>query len=191
MDPILEQVDRTVGIADDVAVYAKTNEEHDKIIHKLFKVAAENGLVFNSEKCTIKTGSITFVGMKYDANGVHPDPEKVTDLHNMSSQTSKKELQTFLGFIQFLAPFIPKLSEKSAVLRDLLKNDVPFIWDSQHQASVENIKEAISETSTLQDSDTADRCKHQRSWSQPNPEPRAHRIGFQSTFRCRNTIRLH
>ncbi|KAK7108980.1 hypothetical protein V1264_013102 [Littorina saxatilis] len=155
MDQILEQVDGTVGIADDVAVYAKTNEEHDKIIHNLFKVAAENGLVFNSEKCTIKTDSITFFGMKYDTNGVHPDPEKVTDLHNMATPTNKKELQTFLGFIQFLAPFIPKLSEKSAVLRDLLKNDVPFIWESHHQASIEKIKEAISETSTLRYFDTS------------------------------------
>ena len=50
--------------------------------------------------------------MKYNASGVHPDPEKVVDLHNMATPTSK-ELQTFLGFIQFLAPFIPNLSERN------------------------------------------------------------------------------
>ena len=155
MDQILEQVEGTVGIADDVAVYSKTNAEHDEILHSLFRVAAENGLVFNSGKCHIKTDSMTFFGMRYDANGVHPDPEKVADLHNMANPTNKKELQTFLGFIQFLAPFIPNLSEKSAVLRDLLKDDVPFMWESHHQVSVEKIKEAISEKSTLRYFDTS------------------------------------
>ena len=87
--------------------------------------------------------------MKYDASGVHPDPEKMADLHNMATPTSKKELQTFPGFIQFLAPFIPNLSEKSSVLRDLLKEDMPFMWESHHQASMDRIKQAISEESTL------------------------------------------
>ena len=79
--------------------------------------------------------------MKYDASGVHPDPEKAADLHNMATPTSKKELQTFLGFVQFVAPFIPNLAEKSSVLRDLLKEDVSFIWESHHQASVDKIKQ--------------------------------------------------
>ena len=34
MDRILEQVDGAIGIADDVVVYAKS-EEHDKILHRL------------------------------------------------------------------------------------------------------------------------------------------------------------
>ena len=155
MDQILEQVDGTVSIADDIAVYAKDDKEHDKVLHNLLRVAKENGLVFNSGKCKIKTDSITFFGMKYDASGVHPDPEKVADLHNMATPTSKKELQMFLGFVQSLAPFIPNLAEKSSVLRDLLKEDVPFIWESHHQASVDKIKQAISEESTLRYFDTA------------------------------------
>lgn len=72
------------------------------------------------DKCAIKTDSITFFGRKHDASGVHPDPEEVTDLHNMATPNGKKELPAFLslGFIQFLAPFIPNRSNKSSVLRD-------------------------------------------------------------------------
>ena len=102
-----------------------------------------------------QTDSITFFGIKYDASGVHPDPEKVADLHNMATPTVKKELQKFLGFIPFLAPFIPNLSEKSSVLRDLLKEDVPFMWETHHQASMDKIKAAVPEESTLRYFDTA------------------------------------
>ena len=90
--------------------------------------------------------------MKYDASGVHPDPEKVADLHNMATPTSKKDVA---GFIQFLAPFIPGLSENSSVPRDLLKEDVPFLWESHHQAGMDKIKPAITEESTLRYFDAA------------------------------------
>jgi len=155
MDQILEQVDGAIGIADDIVVYAKTAKEHDAIIHSLMETAAKNGLVLNSSKCTIKTPSITFFGMTYDADGVHPDPEKICDLQDMPIPTCKKELQTFLGFIQYLSPFIPNLAEKSSILRDLLKQDVPFIWDSNHQSAFDNLKATVTSTSTLKYFDTS------------------------------------
>lgn len=48
MNQILEQVDSAVGIADDIMMCAKTDEKHDKILHKLMQVA------------TIKAESISF-----------------------------------------------------------------------------------------------------------------------------------
>ena len=80
MDQILEKVDGSIGIADDVVVYAKSEEEHDRILHRLEQIAAENGFVFNSTKCKIKSKSISFFGMIYSENGVSPDPEKLKDL---------------------------------------------------------------------------------------------------------------
>ena len=53
LDLILEKCPGTLGIADDIAVYGKTKTEHDKHLHNLMKVARDNGLVFNSEKCAI------------------------------------------------------------------------------------------------------------------------------------------
>ena len=50
MCQILEQIDGTVGIADGVAVYAKSKEEHDKIFQKLMQVPTKNDLVFSSKK---------------------------------------------------------------------------------------------------------------------------------------------
>ena len=80
MDQILEQVDGAIGVADDVVVYAESEEEHDKILHRLMQIAAENRLVFNSTKCKIKSKSISFFGMIYSENGVSPDLEKLKDL---------------------------------------------------------------------------------------------------------------
>lgn len=149
MDQILEQVDGAVGIADDVVVYSKTDDEHDKILHRLMQVAAKNGLVFNSKKCDIKSKSISFFGMIYNENGVSPDPEKLKDLQNMPYPTCKKELQEFLGLITYLSPFIPNLADKTHTIRGLLKKDAPFMWEDHHKKCFEKLKTVISKDSTL------------------------------------------
>ena len=118
------------------------------------EVAEKNGLMFNSEKCDIKTNSIAFFGMNHTANGVFPDPDKVTDFRNMPTPTSKKEVQEFLGFITYLSPFMKNLAEKSSVLRTLLKQDAAFLWEAHHEECFQKMKQTISEGSTLQYFDT-------------------------------------
>jgi hypothetical protein len=92
------------------------------------KNAEKHGLVFNSSKCDIGVPKITFFGNDYGADGIHPSPEKIQDLRASQEPACKDDLQRFLGFIQFLAPFIPKLADKAAPLRDLLKEDTPWCW---------------------------------------------------------------
>ena len=119
------------------------------------QVAEENGLVFNSKKCLIKQKQIKFFGTIYADNGIHPDPKKIEDLKNMPTPQNKKELQEFLGFITYMAPFIPNLCSQSACLRDLLKNAVSFIWEPHHKLCFETLKNCVTTDSTLQYYDTS------------------------------------
>ena len=149
MDQILEQVDGAIGITDDIIVYAKSEEEHNKILYRLMQIAAKNGPVFNSTKCKIKSKSISFFAMIYSENGVSPDPEKLKDLQNTPYPTCKKELQEFLGLITYLSPFILNLADKTHTLRGLLKKDAPFLWEEHHKECFEKLKTVISQDSTL------------------------------------------
>ncbi|PIK59947.1 hypothetical protein BSL78_03102 [Apostichopus japonicus] len=58
MDQILEKCPGTVGIADDIGVFGSTEAEHDRNLHNLMKVAREDTLVFNPNKCNIKKDNI-------------------------------------------------------------------------------------------------------------------------------------
>ena len=42
-----------------IAVYTNDKKEHDEVLHNLLSVAKESGLVFNSDKCSIKMDLIT------------------------------------------------------------------------------------------------------------------------------------
>ena len=95
MDMILESCPGTLGIADDVAVFGRSEAEHDANLHNLMRVSREHGLVFNSKKCTIKTPQISFFGTIYDEKGVYPDPKKVEDIKMLPTPESATQLQEF------------------------------------------------------------------------------------------------
>ena len=116
MDQILECCEGVIGIADDIIIHGKDDEDHDRNLHNFMHTACEHGLGFNGEKCEVKKDSVTFFGTVYDANGAHPDPKKVDAIHKMPPPDNKQQLQHFLGMVTYLSPFIPSLSTHTAPL---------------------------------------------------------------------------
>lgn len=81
--------------------------------------------------------------------GVKPDPEKVRAIQNMEQPKDKKELHKFLGFINYLAPFMPSLASYTAPLRELLKANVEYQLTPSHRRAFETLKCQISTETTL------------------------------------------
>ena len=74
-------------------------------------------------KTHVKAPGAKFFGCLYNADGVHPDPEKVNAIHVLPEPTNITELQEFLGMVTYLSPFILGLSTLTAPLCELLKKD--------------------------------------------------------------------
>lgn len=149
MDEILDGLEGVVSIADDITVYGDTQEEHDENLRKLMERAREKGLIFNPAKCKISQNHITFFGNVYSSEGVSPDPAKVTAIKQIMRPTCVKELQSFLGMVTYLGPYIPKLSECTAPLRTLLQKDVDFQWHNEQEIAFQRIKDQICKSTKL------------------------------------------
>ena len=149
MDRILARAPGCVGIADDVVVYGRDNTEHDKNLLRLMQVAKEEGLVFNSKKCVIKTSEIVFFGSVYGKDGIKPDPSKIEDIRKMPTPQDREDLQRFIGLMNYLAAYIPHFADKVSPLRELLKKDVPFVWHEDHQRTYDDLKRCIGSESCL------------------------------------------
>ena len=90
VDQTIEGCSSTVGIADDIVLYGKS-EEHD-----MTNRCTSTGLKLNLDKYKIKQKKIKFNGVICSADGIQLDPDKVSAL-KMTPPTSKQELQAFLG----------------------------------------------------------------------------------------------
>ena len=107
MDQIIERCEGVIGIHNDICVYGSTDQEHDANLLNLLKVADDNGLVFNSSKCEIKKPSISFYGQVFSQDGIKPDPAKIQGILEITAPKDRKQLQSFLGMVNFMQPFIP------------------------------------------------------------------------------------
>ena len=88
----------------------------------------------------------------------------------MPSPTNKKQAQSFIGMINYLSKFLPRLSELAEPIRELSKDRIPFNWGSEHQEAFQQMKREISFAPMLahynpQEANcVTDKCKYKRSW---------------------------
>ncbi len=149
IDQTFEGCAGVVGIADDIVIFGRTVEEHDRHLRGMLRRCLETGLKLNPEKCHIRQPSIKFYGVVCSAEGVRPDPTKVSALKGMKQPADRRELQTFLGLATYMGPFIPNLSNLTAPLRERLKEGRAFTWNADYQNPFNKIKESISKEVTL------------------------------------------
>lgn len=114
------------------------------------EAAKKSGLVFGKEKCKIASPEIECFGMTWSRNGVKSSVEKCDSIRNRPPPTNVKELQSFLGLLQYLAPFLPHLTEKTHLLRTLTRKGVDGTWTAEHQRAYEELKNAITDDMHLQ-----------------------------------------
>ena len=76
--------------------------------------------------------SCSFFGKIYTPRGVKPEPKKVEAIEKMQAPSTKQELHSFLGMINYISQFIPSISDLTPNLRKLLKKDGIFQWTYSH-----------------------------------------------------------
>ena len=149
LDSALGGLPGVIAMCDDIIVFGSSIKEHDKNLHQLMLRARDKGIVFNYNKCSINQPEISFFGHVYTKNGIKPDPKKVQAIHDLVEPSNCSELQSFLGLITYLSPFIKNLSEQTSVLRNLLKQGVDFNWLPEHRSAFRQIKTLISDDALL------------------------------------------
>ena len=155
------------NVADDIIITASLVHEHDRILRQVLERTKVRNVCFNFNKLQLRVPEVKYLGAIITADRMKPDPDKDKAIVDIPTPTDKADVRRFLGMINFLASHIPNMSATTTPLRDLLKNDVHFRWNSQHEAALTKIKEVISsapvlcyfdpsKTSTIQ----ADASKH-------------------------------
>lgn len=134
---------------DDILVWGVNAEEHEQRLNAVLKRCEDIHLTLNKEKCQFGLSEVTYIGHRLTPQGVHPDPEKVKAIREMPPPTDKKGVERLLGTINYLAKFIPNMSTVTQPIRELLKKDNVFDWQSPQKHAFVKIKEILSAAPVL------------------------------------------
>ena len=136
-------------IADDFVVVgygntpAEWQEDHDKNVCAFLDRCRERNLKLNLKKTQLRQREVPFIGHILTPEGLKPDPHKVEAIVKMPDPTDVQALRRFLGMVNYLAKFLPRLSEETEVLRKLTEKDAQWCWLPTHADAVARVKDLI------------------------------------------------
>ena len=87
--------------------------------------------------------AIPFFGEVVSRGGMQPDPRKISTLTEMPAPKNKKELQAFLGIINYLSKFSPDIAEVCKPLRKPTLSKAMWTWDALYQQQFKKAKMLI------------------------------------------------
>ena len=109
----------------------------------------EHKLYAKLSKCNFAVPETRFLGHIVSADGVRPDPKKVSIVTDWPVPDNAHDLRRFLGMANYFRKFIRGYTSMVHPLTALLGKDVLFRWSPECQHTYSELKRALASTPLL------------------------------------------
>lgn len=141
---------------DDILVASKTEAEHKEHLRTIFKRLDEYGLRIKASKCTFGVSNLEFLGYEISKDGTRPSTSRIEVINKFPTPTSIRQIQRFIGMVNFYHRFIPHLARILAPihahLTTLLKKPKSlknFSWPAECDKAYTDAKGALAHATLL------------------------------------------
>jgi len=126
-------------------IKVKSSLNHLEHLRLSFERMGKYGLKMNPLKCVFSVCAGGFLGFVVHKKSIEINQNKTKAILETKSPSTKKELQSLFGKIDFLRRFISNLSGKSQAFSPLLrlKKDDNFNWGKEHKKAFDAIKDYL------------------------------------------------
>jgi hypothetical protein len=146
----MEYLDKFVVVfIDDILIFSKTEEEHEKHLRMVLEKLRSNQLYAKFSKCEFWLTEVTFLRHVISAGGILVDPSKVEDVLNSMPPMNASEIWSFLRLAGYYCLFIKDFSKIAKPMARLLQKNKDFDWTEECQASFEELKKRLTSAPVL------------------------------------------
>ena len=153
---------------DDLLIVSNSLQEHQEHCKKVLTRLQQAGLKLKPSKCSFAQERVEYLGHTLTPEGVTPNKQKIQAVKQFPQPTCCKEIQSFLGLVNFYRRHIPDLAVIGRPLTALTRKDkssgknVPFVWDEDCENAFTKIKELLVSAPLLRPPDLS---KHFYLWT--------------------------
>lgn len=104
---------------DDILIFSKSLEDHVQHVRAVLLRLLEHLLFVKAEKCEFHSSLVSFLWYMFSPGIIQMNPAKISAVLNWPVPNSTKQLQWFLGFVNFCRRFIRNYSSMAAPLNAL------------------------------------------------------------------------
>ena len=154
---------------DDVVVLGCGFEDGLRNLKAALDRFRKHTLKLKPKKCQLFQPEVEFLGKLVNANGISIAPSKIEAVRNWPVPSSKKEVMSYLGFLNYHRDHIDKFAETTACLYKLAHQLCEVEWLPVHEEAFQKSKTALLSAPRLTyptpydkfvlDTDLSDTCK--------------------------------
>src|SRR6266404_5194541 len=134
---------------DDILVYSCTLSDHQWIVRQVLTTLCKQRLFLKPEKCKFEQKEVKYLGLVILKDHAAMDPTKVCRVTEWPTPTKVKEVQSFLGFVNFYWKFIRNFSDVAHPLYALTHKTQWWVWGSPEQEVFNALKKAVTSAPVL------------------------------------------
>eukprot|EP00116_Pleurobrachia_bachei_P002147 sb/3462409/ len=130
---------------DDLLICSNTYPEHLKRLRFVLDRLTFGNLTLSPKKTKLFQQEVKFLGLRISKEGIAVDHDKVKAIKNLPPPTSVKQVQKFLGMVNYHRLFIRDFASISAPLYDITgKSITEFKWTKECQVSFDKLKSCLA-----------------------------------------------
>ena len=134
------KIDFACNYFDDIIVFSQSQDKYFQHLQKLFDICVQENLKFS--KCTFVKTKINILGYEVSNGFITPDNPTIEAIERHKQPTNVKELQVLSSIIVH-GKLIRQYAKSRASLNNLLKKNLPYVWDQNCESSFQKSKSAL------------------------------------------------
>ena len=152
MNELLRDLINTGKVAvfiDDMIIGTEMEEGHEELVAEVIKRLEENDLYVKLEKCRWKVREVGFLGVVIRPEGIKMEEEKVKGVLEWLTPKYVKDVQKFLGLVNYYHRFIESFTSIARPLHDIVKKDKKWDWTEKQEKVFKELKERFTKEPVL------------------------------------------
>ncbi|XP_068245847.1 uncharacterized protein [Palaemon carinicauda] len=152
MRQVLKGLSFVVCYFDNIFIVSKDWKIHMADLETVILRLQEAGLTAKPGKCFLGYEEIQYLGYVINKRGIFPQQDKIGAILDMPAPTTKKQLRSFIGSVNFYGRFVPNLSDKLIHLTKFLKkgSSEKFNFDEDALCKFNELKSCLTSPPILQ-----------------------------------------
>ncbi|CAF4637437.1 unnamed protein product [Rotaria sp. Silwood2] len=149
MDQVIAGIPNCIAYLDDILITGANDDEHFQTLEMVLLKLSEFGFKCNPDKCSFLKNEVSYLGFIIDKNGKRSDPKRVEAIAHMPIPKNVKEVEAFIGKVNYYGKFLSNFSDKCKPLNALRRANVKWNWNQECQKAYDSLRQEIAKATTL------------------------------------------
>ena len=149
VDNLVSGIPGVAAYLDDIIVTEQTKAEHLVNLRRVLEALDNYDMKLQLDKCVFFATEVSYLGYIISKDGLRASDERVQAILQYATPTDLKQLESFVGKLNYYGTFLPAFASACAPLNQLRCKDTPWKWSTECAVAFDQLKQMLADKTRL------------------------------------------